>query len=269
VELQQQKDEFANAGIEVFAISYDRQDAQTAFAEQHDIDYHMLADEDSAVIKQYGILNTLIAEDEGVYGIPFPGSYLVDEAGLVEEKFFHREYQIRETGSTVLRSGFGAAFDLSDVPCVEVEGDAKITATLGGASLASMQRGDLYVRIELDEGLHVNGPKVPDGFFATEVTVTAPEGVRVGETMYPQTTPFKIEGIDEQFDVFEGGVEVSVSLISTLREGETLPLEIAVQYQACNDRECFLPQQQTLHLDVPIGRLNMPRAYLGRAERRK
>jgi hypothetical protein len=269
VELQQQKDEFANAGIEVFAISYDRQDAQAAFAEQHDIDYHMLADEDSAVIKQYGILNTLIAEDEGVYGIPFPGSYLVDEAGLVEEKFFHREYQIRETGSTVLRSGFGAAFDLSDVPCVEVEGDAKITATLGGASLASMQRGDLYVRIELDEGLHVNGPKVPDGFFATEVTVTAPEGVRVGETMYPQTTPFKIEGIDEQFDVFEGGVEVSVSLISTLREGETLPLEIAVQYQACNDRECFLPQQQTLHLDVPTGRLNMPRAYLGRAERRK
>ncbi|HJM88574.1 MAG TPA: redoxin domain-containing protein, partial [Dehalococcoidia bacterium] len=75
MELQQQKDEFATAGIEVFAISYDRQDAQAAFAEQNDIDFHLLADDDSAVIKQYGILNTLIAEDEGVYGIPFPGSY--------------------------------------------------------------------------------------------------------------------------------------------------------------------------------------------------
>jgi hypothetical protein len=258
VELQQQKDEFANAGIEVFAISYDRQDAQAKFAEEHDIDYHMLADDDSAVIKQYGILNTLIAEDEGVYGIPFPGSYLVDEDGLVEEKFFHREYQIRETGSTVLRSGFGAALDLSDAPSVEVEDGAKVTATLGGASLAFMQRGDLYVRIDLDEGLHVNGPEVPDGFVATEVTVTAPEGVRVGETTYPETMPFQIEGIDEQFDVFEGGVEVAVSLISTLRDGEMLPLEIAVQYQACNDRECFLPKTQTLHLDVPIGQLNMP-----------
>ena len=258
MELQQQKDEFASAGIEVFAISYDRQDAQAEFADEYGIDYHMLADEGSKVIKQYGILNTLIAEDEGVYGIPFPGSYLVGEDGLVEEKFFHREYQIRETGSTVLRSGFGAALALSDAPTVEVEDGAKLSATLGGASIAFMQRADLYVRIELDEGLHVNGPQAPDGFIPTEVTVTGPEGLRIGEASYPSTMPFHVDGIDDDLDVFEGEIEVVVPLVSTLHEGESLPLEITVQYQACNDHECFLPKTQTLHLDVPIGALNMP-----------
>lgn len=259
MELQQQKDEFASAGIEVFAISYDRQDAQAKFAEEHGIDYHMLADEGSEVIKQYGILNTLVAEeDQGIYGIPFPGSYLVGEDGLVEEKFFHREYQIRETGSTVLRSGFGAAIDLSDAPHAEAEDGAKVSATLGGASLAFMQRADLYVRIDLEDGLHVNGPQAPDGLIATKVTVTGPEGLRVGEAKYPSTMPFHVEGLDEDLDVFEGDIEVVVPLISGLREGDNVPLEIEVQYQACNDHECFLPKTLTLHLDVPVGQLNLP-----------
>ncbi len=258
MELQQQKDGFADAGIEVFAISYDRQEAQAAFAEQHGIDYHMLADEGSEVIKQFGILNTLIPEGEGVYGIPFPGSYLVGEDGLIAEKYFHREYQVRETGSTVLRSGFGAAIDLSDAPHAEAEDGGKVSATLGGASLAFMQRADLYVRIELEPGLHMNGPQAPEGFFATEVTVTGPDDLRVGEVQFPPTMPFRIDGLDEDFAVFEGGVEVVVPLVSALREGDTIPLVIEVQYQACNDRECFLPQRQTLHLDVPVGKLNLP-----------
>ncbi len=211
------------------------------------------------MIKQFGLLNTLIMEDEPVYGIPFPGSFLVGEDGLVEEKFFHREYQVRATGATVLRSGFRAAVDLSTSPHAEVsDEDVKLSVVFGGDGLAFMQHGDLYVRIELAEGLHVNGPEAPEGFFATEVRVTGPDGLRVGEPEYPPTTAFRIEGLDEEFQVFEGGVEVVVPLISAVREGDSVPIDVEVQFQACNDGECFLPKTERLHLDVPVATLNLP-----------
>ena len=57
--------------------------------------YDLLSDVDSAVIREFGILNTLISPDDpeqaagrGFYGVPFPGVYVTDESGVVSEKFF-------------------------------------------------------------------------------------------------------------------------------------------------------------------------------------
>ena len=69
--------------------------------------------------------------DEPVYGIPFPGSYLVGEDGRVTEKVFRREYQIRATGATVLRSGFGAEVEQGGSLTAEsAAGGATVSATL-------------------------------------------------------------------------------------------------------------------------------------------
>lgn len=260
MELQQHVAEFEAAGIEVFAISYDPVDALASFAEEFGITYPLLADEGSKVIEEFGILNTLVKPDEPVYGIPFPGSYLVDEDGRVAEKFFHREYQVRESGATVLRSGFGISLDLSSLPGAEAtEAGVKVSATLGASDLKFMQHVDLYVRIDLDEGLHLNAPPAPEGYFATAVTVTGPEGLRAGDPRYPAaTTAFSVEGLDEQFRVFEGEVEIVVPLVSAVREGDGVPIEIEVTYQACDAQQCYLPKTERLHLDVPLGRLNLP-----------
>ena len=83
VELQGQLEEFESQDIRVYAISYDPQAALSAFAENHEVTYDLLSDYDSAVIKDFGILNTLIAETDpeqhpatqrGFYGVPFPGT---------------------------------------------------------------------------------------------------------------------------------------------------------------------------------------------------
>jgi DsbC/DsbD-like thiol-disulfide interchange protein len=214
------------------------------------------------VITQYGILNTLVREDEPVYGIPFPGTYLVGEDGRVVEKFFHREYQIRETAATVLGSGFEAAFDRERTLSAEVaEHGVTVSATLGASTLSFMQRADLYVRIDLDEGLHVYGRPIPDGYFPLDVAVTAPEGVRAGEPEYPPALPFRIEGLDEDFYAYEDSVEVRVPIVVAVRptgEVSSLPIEAEVQYQACNDRECFNPAKQNIYIDAPVGQLNLP-----------
>ncbi len=70
---------FDEAGIEVYALSYDETDALKDFADAHNITYTLLSDPDSQVIRSFGILNTLIdPTDHPWYGIPYPGTYVLN-----------------------------------------------------------------------------------------------------------------------------------------------------------------------------------------------
>ena len=258
MQLQRNLAKFEAANVAVFAISYDPQDAQQAFAEEFGISYPLLADPDHAVIEETGILNTLVEPEESVYGIPYPGTYVLGTDGTVEEKLFFQNYRTRASAATVLRDGLGLDFEVENHPHADVSGDGvTISATLGADGMVFAEVSILYVDIDLDEGLHLYGQPIPEGFIPTEVSVEAPEGVEVAETRYPSTVPFHIEGIDEEFRTFEAGqIRVAVPINNGLREGESFPLKVNVSYQACTDRECFLPQNRTLELDVPLLPLN-------------
>ncbi len=260
MQLQQNLDQFQAAGISIFAISYDRVEAQKAFADEFDITYPLLADPDHRVIEATGILNTLVRpEEERIYGVPFPGSYMVGTDGTVEEKLFYQHYRTRPSAATVLREGFEIDFEMRNNPRADVEGDGvRITATLGGEWMVWMETSMLYVDIDLDEGLHVYGQPIPDGYIATEVEVSAPEDIVIEDARYPSTKPFRVEGIDEDFQVFEGDLRVAVPVHMRKREIDSFPLDITVRYQACTDSECFLPQTRELRLDVPVDGLNRP-----------
>src|SRR5437870_8498954 len=62
----------------------------------------MLSDSGSEVIRLVGILNQGIPESDPYYGIPHPGSYLVDEKGYVFEKRFHPDVHVREPMGSLL-----------------------------------------------------------------------------------------------------------------------------------------------------------------------
>ena len=257
MQLQQHLEEFDAAGIALFAISYDSVEEQRKFADEFGITFPMLADPDHRVIEETGILNTLVQPDEPVYGIPFPGTYILGTDGRVEEKLFFQHYRTRPSAATVLREGFGIDFELENHPRADVESDGVwIGATFGGESLVFMETSMLYVDIKLDEGLHIYGEPIPEGYVPTKVTVEAPEGVMVGETRYPSTEPFRVEGIDADFHAFEGDVRIGVMVQRMSPELESIPLDVTVSYQACTDRECFLPQTKQLHLEVPVAGLN-------------
>ena len=260
VSFQKHLDEFEAAGVRVFTISNDPVEVLAGFAEEQGITYPLLSDPGSDVIRQYGILNTLIAPDEDRYGIAYPGIYVTDESGVIVEKMFHREYAVRESAAGILHRVLGEDFDIHDNPRAEVEGPGvRVSAALAEPELTFMQRTPVLVRLDLDPGLHVYGRPVPEGFVATEVSVTAPEGVRIGETESPPTRPFSVEGVRQEFRIFEGAVEFVVPITSELREEPTVTLEVTVRYQACDERQCYLPQSRTLSLTAPLGGLNRPR----------
>ena len=128
---------------------------------------------------------------------------------------------------------------------------ARISATLGANALALGQPVPLHVRIDLDPGLHVYRAPVPEGFVATEVAVSAPAGLTVDPPRYPPAHPFRVEGIDHEFAVMDGRVEIAVPLTLTVAEGAPLRVAVSVRYQACDDRQCFIPRTETLHLVLP------------------
>ena len=262
MQLQQNLETFTAAGIKVFAISYDPVDVLAKFAEEFGITFPLLSDEGSAVMRQYGIMNTMVRPEEtDYYGIPYPGTYAVGEDGRVTEKSFFRYYRVRPSAQSMLKDLFDVEFDTGGDPFVEAAGEgARVSAVLASDGLVFMQRDPLYVRIALNPGLHIYRAPVPDGFIATEVTVTGPDLLVVEQPVYPEGHPFRVADIPHEFEVLDGSVEIEVPIQWTQPDNAPdaatiVPLEITVRYQACDAQQCFIPRTVSLHLDVPVGRL--------------
>ncbi len=254
MELQQHLAEFEAAGVRVFAISPEPVRRHARFADEFGIAYPLLSDEDSAVIKRYGILNTLIDPDEDLYGLPFPGVYLTDTAGRVVQKYFHQHYRTRDTAIRILRGDLDMPVDLGGHPTVE--GKAGVSVTLGAPDLKAYQRVDVVVRLVLPEGQHAYGEPAPPGYVPTSVRVSGPEELIVDEAIFPPTRPLFVEGLNEELHVFEGDIEIRVPVsypVADLRAGDVLPLDIEVRYQTCDERQCFIPTTERLRLEAPIG----------------
>ena len=137
MELQGRLIELTKAGIGVAAISYDSENTLALFAERRGITFPLLSDDESAVIKEYGILNTVVGEGLGpnaddpdvvadihryvaaevfdspqlrqmINGTPFPGTFMLDRNGRVTSRFFEEFYRERASTATVmLKSGLG------------------------------------------------------------------------------------------------------------------------------------------------------------------
>jgi len=69
----------------------------------------MLSDPNSEIIRQFEIFNDTISEtDARQYGIPHPGTFLVDEQGIVRHKFFEEKYVHRVTMATISPTASGS-----------------------------------------------------------------------------------------------------------------------------------------------------------------
>ena len=250
MELQRSLPDLAGQGIVPLAVSYDAPTVLSGFAADHAIVYPLLSDEGSAVIRRYGILNTALLPGEEHYGIALPGSYLVGRDGRVEQKVFHRSHRVRESGAAVIRRVGGRAAPDSWPSASSAEGVVAVSATLEAPVFRFGQVVDLAVRLEPQPGLHLYGRPVPEGFYPTTVRVTSTSPLEVAAARYPPTEPYRVAGIDAELPAFVGEIVVVVPLVSESREG-TIPLDIEVSYQACSERECYLPRTERLRLDVP------------------
>ncbi len=144
--------------------------------------------------------------------------------------------------------------------------DATVTVEVAADAASVAPGGQLVVAVVLDhaEGWHtnLNEPVVPPemgGFtpWATEVKIT-PTGAAVtkGPIQWPEAHAVEVAftGTPVDYLVFEGRAVVYVPMLvsADASPGETVSLEIEVQYQACDDTACDIPQTEVFTLSIPV-----------------
>ena len=95
---------FAQQGLKFAAISYDSKEILKFFSDRYNIEYPMLGDPQSKVIRAFGVLNE---EATGMQkGFARPGYFFIDANGIIREKFFEAKYRERLTGNSIIAKLF-------------------------------------------------------------------------------------------------------------------------------------------------------------------
>jgi hypothetical protein len=248
--LEQNRARITAQGLGIAAISYDSIPVLESFAQRQQIGFELLSDPDSKVIRSYGILNETVAANSPQFGIPYPGTYVLDANGVVKEKYFADDYRVRDTAESILLRQFGLTASPSEAQQAK---HLKLAPTGVATPVRPNQRVSLALRIDLPPRTHVYAPGVM-GYIPISLTLIPSAAFQADPAKYPASKTLRLEVIHETVPVFEGSFSIVQTItlaapkqIEPLLDSERgLPIEADFRYQACDDRECYVPE--TLHV---------------------
>jgi len=114
------------------------------------------------------------------------------------------------------------------------------------------ERTRLHVELEIDSGWHIYGRPIPKGYTPLSVEIDAEEGLVVGEPEYPRVQPFRVEGLDEEFNVSEGRLRVTTPFaFNVAAETGERTLNVRISWQACSQSECLMPSIRVIRIALP------------------
>lgn len=96
-------EDIRKTGYDLVSISYDSVEALQKFHGKHNIKFKMLSDQNSKIIKDFGILNESVNPQSSSYGIPNPAIYIVTEEGVIEAILKEDGYKSRPTIEQILQ----------------------------------------------------------------------------------------------------------------------------------------------------------------------
>jgi DsbC/DsbD-like thiol-disulfide interchange protein len=181
--------------------------------------------------------------------LPHPGSFVLDENGVVVEKWFEQAYRVRPTSAAVVESITGQP---SELPIVEREAatpELRATARLNAADYRPYQKLRLEATLEIGPGLHVYGEPIPAGFFPLRLEIEPLPGLVVGSLELPEPRPHRLAGLDESFVVYDGTIRAARDFILTENLGQTTVVA-RIAYQACSEVDCLPPAE--LSIELPL-----------------
>lgn len=251
--------EYERNGVAVFAISYDSVEVLSAFAQEHGITFTLLSDVGSETIKRLQLLNEHVEAQQAYYGIPeterryegvpYPGTFMLDESGVIVDRQFEQSYRVRPSGTALLEDLLGTTV-----------GDAKVSDQAQGPGLQAVawldtdvyrpqQQLRLHVAVEVEPGLHVYAPPTPSGFTPLQLDLVELDGLDAGPAPLPQGRPLTVEGLDQEFLVYEGRLQTAIPFRIEHNQGP-VDLELRVRYQACSETVCHPPGELRVRLPL-------------------
>lgn len=97
-------DQFEAMGLSVVAMTYDPVEFLKTVEEDQGVEFTMLHDEDVHHVNALGIRNLDYEPGHRVYGIPYPGIFLIDTDGTIKAKFAEESYRVRPDFVDVLEA---------------------------------------------------------------------------------------------------------------------------------------------------------------------
>jgi hypothetical protein len=266
VQLQAAKQRFEAQGLKLAAISYDSPPILKDFAERHNIDFPLLADPQSEIIRSFNVLNT---EAKGMTkGMAYPGFFYIDETGVIREKFFEAKYTNRFTANNVIGKLFP---ELTEEVSQNVEAPhLRLTLTQSDHAVAPGSRVTLAAEIELPPGVHVYSPGAA-GYKPIQLELQSRSGIEPSAVTYPSSKVLYLEAIRERVPVFEGKFRITqdVTVIpsetrdlvrSLVSAQKTISITGELKYQACDKVICYPPASVPLKWQLQVLSLDLKRS---------
>lgn len=257
MELESGYSELKRKGLGIAAISYDSVAILRHFAQRRNITFPLLSDEDSKVIRAFGILNESVPRTNAFYGIPHPVTLILDPNGVVKEKQFEEDYRQRYTlGSTLIREfGVEPASAKGEVAGKRV----RVVTSASTATVHPGQRISLVLDFELPPGLHVYAPGV-DGYLPVAWNLTPAGAYTEHPVDYPPSRTLHLPAINETVPVYEKKIRLIRDLtIGNDRKPKEIPVNGTFRYQACDDRLCYPPETVPVKWNLTLEPLDAER----------
>jgi hypothetical protein len=266
VELQNAKGRFEKQGIKLAAISYDSPAILKDFATRHKIEFPLLPDPESRIIRSFNVLNE---EAKGMNkGMAYPGFFFIDSGGVIREKYFEAKYTNRFTPNNVIGKLFP---ELTEEVSQNVEAP-HLRLTLGQSdhTVVSGSRVNLNAEIELPPDVHVYSPGVT-GYKPIQLVLHPSGGIEIEPATYPRSKTLYLEAIKEQVPVFEGKFRITEDVtvtFSKVSDGfrslvsaeKTMLITGELKYQACDKTVCYFPTSVPVKWQVRVLPLDLQRS---------
>jgi peroxiredoxin Q/BCP len=102
VQLQTDLKLIEEAGVQLLGISYDSPEVLKAFSDRQKITFPLLSDPDSKAIDDYHIRN--VAARGKALGVPHPGTFILDQEGVIRSKLFLEGFRDRHTTDALIKA---------------------------------------------------------------------------------------------------------------------------------------------------------------------
>jgi hypothetical protein len=253
VELQRRYAVITKQGLGLVAVSYDSTATLKAFTASRGITFPLLADPGSAIIKRYGLFNDTVDPKSRSYGIPHPGTFIVDRRGMVVSRFFEDAYQERYTTGAVLSELAGASTIKASTAHLS------LTASISDAEAAPGERMSVLADVNPARGMHLYAPG-KHTYQIVRLEIDPQPWLKLHPTVYPASTIYHFRPLDERVEVFEKRFRLrrDITFLATPDAQQLLSAQTsatitgALEYQACDDKVCFSPARVPVTFTIAV-----------------
>jgi AhpC/TSA family/Thiol:disulfide interchange protein DsbD, N-terminal len=256
VELQGRLKEITQHGLGLIAISYDPVETLRTFADSRGITFPLVSDQGSAIIKRYGLLNDTVDPKNRAFGVPHPGTFIVDRKGVVTSRFFEDAYQERNTAASILVKG---GLRATGATVSTRTAHLNLNASVSDATVAPGERVTVVLDITPERGIHVYAPGT-HSYQVVRLVFDSQTWLRVHATQYAPSEIYHFKPLNERVEVYSRPFRLTndLTILATpdvqkmLSAQESITIAGALEYQACDDKICFNPSRVPLTFSLKL-----------------